>query len=195
VFVNSMSDLFGDFVPDDFLAQVFEVMRTTPQHTYQVLTKRSERLRTWTSQRPWLRESKNIWLGVSVENARHGLRRIADLQRAQAAIRFLSIEPLLERLGGIDLRAIDWVIVGGESGHHARPIGADWVRDIRDQCRAHGVAFFFKQWGGKRKHLTGRTLDGRTWDEFPDDKAEVPLVRLRTRRGNQRKRELQRASS
>jgi protein gp37 len=190
VFVNSMSDLFGDFVPDEFLGDVFEVMRKTTQHTYQILTKRSERLKEWTSKHRWLGDARNIWLGVSVENAKHGLPRISDLRQANAAVRFLSVEPLLERLATIDLRRIDWVIVGGESGHHARPIDADWVRDIRDQCQASGVAFFFKQWGGRRKHLTGRLLDGRTWDEFPADNPEVSLVRLRTGRGNQRKREL-----
>jgi protein gp37 len=195
VFVNSMSDLFGAFVPDDFLTRIFEVMRMTPQHTYQVLTKRSDRLREWSSRRPWLSDARNIWLGVSVENAKHGLPRITDLRKATAAIRFLSVEPLLERLDRLDLRNIDWVIVGGESGHHARPIDAAWVREIRDQCRARGVPFFFKQWGGRRKNLTGRLLDGRTWDEFPDDNSEVPLVRLRARRGNEGKRELHRTSS
>lgn len=167
VFVNSMSDLFGDFVPDDFLGQVFEVMRETPQHTYQVLTKRAPRLRSWTNRHAWLRDARHIWLGVSVEDRRYGLPRLADLRHATAAVRFLSVEPLLEQLGRMDLRDIDWVIVGGESGPRARPMEPAWVRDVRDQCRAAGVAFFFKQWGGVRKHLTGRELDGRTWDEFP----------------------------
>jgi protein gp37 len=167
VFVNSMSDLFGEFVPDDFLDQVFDVMRRTPQHTYQLLTKRAERLRQWASLRPWLTRTRNIWLGVSVEDRRYGLPRIDELRGASAAVRFLSIEPLLENLGAINLRRIDWVIVGGESGPRAREMNSDWVREIRDQCRASGVAFFFKQWGGVRKKLTGRVLDGRTWDEFP----------------------------
>ncbi len=167
VFVNSMSDLFGEFVPDDFLIQVFDVMRRTPQHTYQVLTKRAERMRAWTRNQSWLRGASHIWLGVSVEDRKYGLPRVKHLREATAAVRFLSIEPLLEPLGRIDLRSIDWVIVGGESGAGAREMHPDWVREIRDQCRKAGVAFFFKQWGGVRKHLTGRQLDGRTWDEFP----------------------------
>jgi protein gp37 len=169
VFVNSMSDLFGEFVPDDFLANVFQVMRDTPQHTYQVLTKRAARLREWTSGQPWLGTAKasHIWLGVSVEDRKYGLPRIDELREATAFIRFLSVEPLLERLRYIDLRRIDWVIVGGESGPRARPMDPAWVREIRDQCKDAGVAFFFKQWGGVRKHVTGRELDGRTWDEFP----------------------------
>jgi protein gp37 len=167
VFVNSMSDLFGEFVPDEYLAQVFEVMRRTPQHTYQILTKRAERMRTWTATQAWLRHEKHIWLGVSVEDQKYGLPRIAELRRAKVAVRFLSVEPLLEGLGRIDLRSIDWVIVGGESGRHARPMQPEWVREIRDECREAAVAFFFKQWGGVRKHTTGRELDGRTWDEFP----------------------------
>lgn len=167
VFVNSMSDLFGEFVPDDFLARVFDVMRETPQHTYQVLTKRAPRLRAWTNQQPWLREATHIWLGVSVEDRKYGLPRLDDLRHATAAVRFLSVEPLLEQLGRIDLRSINWVIVGGESGPRARPMDPAWVREVRDQCRESRVAFFFKQWGGVRKHVTGRELDGRTWDEFP----------------------------
>jgi protein gp37 len=168
VFVNSMSDLFGDFVPDSYLAKVFSVMRKTPQHSYQVLTKRAERMREWSGSKPWLSDASNIWLGVSVENKKHGVPRITELRYANAAVRFLSVEPLLERLGRIDLRSIDWVIVGGESGHGARPMQPEWVRELRDQCVEAGVAFFFKQWGGVRKHITGRLLDGRTWDEFPE---------------------------
>lgn len=167
VFVNSMSDLFGDFVPGDYLARVFDVMRSTPQHTYQVLTKRADRLRKWTSRQAWLLKAPNIWLGVSVENKKYGVPRIEQLRRGNAACRFLSIEPLLEDLGDLDLSAIDWVIVGGESGPGARPMDAAWVRRIRDQCVEQKVAFFFKQWGGVMKHRTGRELDGRTWDEFP----------------------------
>lgn len=167
VFVNSMSDLFGDFVPDQFLADVFDIMRRTPQHTYQVLTKRARRLREWTRGQRWLREASNIWLGVSVEDRKYGVPRIQELRGATAAVRFLSVEPLLEGLGRLRLRAIDWVIVGGESGHGARPMQPEWVREIRDQCLASEVSFFFKQWGGVRKHVTGRELDGRTWDEFP----------------------------
>jgi protein gp37 len=167
VFVNSMSDVFGDFVPDDYLASIFEVMRATPQHTYQVLTKRSERLERWTRSAPWLASAPQIWLGVSVEDREYGLPRVDHLRRAVAAVRFLSIEPLLEDLGRIDLSEIDWIIAGGESGPGARPMDAAWVRSVRDQCSAASVAFFFKQWGGVQKHKTGRTLDGRTWDEFP----------------------------
>lgn len=172
VFVNSMSDLFGEFVPDDYLGRVFTVMREIPRHTYQVLTKRAERLRAWTRRRRWLEESKHIWLGVSVEDQKYGLPRIDCLREARAAIRFLSIEPLLEDLGVVDLSGIDWVIVGGESGHHARPMNIDWVRSLRDQCSAAGVPFFFKQHGGVQKHRTGRLLDGRTWDEFPRTAAQ-----------------------
>jgi len=168
VFVNSMSDLFGEFVPDEFLARVFDVMRKTPQHTYQVLTKRAGCLREWTASRPWLKHAPHIWLGVSVEDQKYGVPRIAELRHAMAAVRFLSIEPLLERLGTLDLRRIDWVIVGGESGARAREMDPAWVREIRDQCVRKDVAFFFKQWGGVRKNLTGRRLDGRTWDQFPD---------------------------
>lgn len=167
VFVNSMSDMFGDFVPDDYLKKVFEVMRDTPQHTYQVLTKRSPRLRAWTSKQPWLADAKHIWLGVSVEDKKYGVPRIADLRKGTAGVRFLSVEPLLEDLGELDLSSIDWVIAGGESGPGARPMKPEWVRRIRDQCVEQRVAFFFKQWGGVMKHKTGRELDGRTWDQFP----------------------------
>src|SRR5216684_3537213 len=136
--------------------------------------KRAERLRDWTRTQPWLRSTGHIWLGVSVEDKRFGLPRMKPLREANAALRFLSIEPLLEDLGRVDLRGIDWVIVGGESGPGARPMDASWVRSIRDQCRRKGVSFFFKQWGGTRKHKTGRILDGRTWDELP---SVGPLVR------------------
>ncbi len=169
VFVNSMSDLFGNFVPDAYLARVFEVMRATPQHTYQVLTKRAARMATWTADQRWAAPAPNVWLGVSVEDVRHGVPRINLLRRTPAAIRFLSIEPLLEDLPTLNLDGIDWVIVGGESGPGARPMQAAWVRRIRDTCQRAGVAFFFKQWGGSRKHLTGRKLDGRCWDQMPGD--------------------------
>lgn len=167
VFVNSMSDLFGDFVPDDYLARVFATMRATPQHTYQVLTKRADRLRAWTTGQKWLASAKHIWLGVSVEDHKYGVPRIDELRRGVAGVRFLSVEPLLEDVGKLDLRTIDWVIVGGESGPGARRLDPAWVRGVRDQCIEQGVAFFFKQWGGVFKHRTGRELDGRTWDEFP----------------------------
>jgi len=182
VFVNSMSDLFGDFVEDGFLERAFDVMRRTPQHTYQILTKRSTRLRDWTQHHRWLAHTDNIWLGVSVEDRKFGIPRIADLRHATAAVRFLSIEPLLESLGAIDLRDVDWVIVGGESGHHARTMQPEWVREVRDQCARGRVPFFFKQWGGTRKHLTGRVLDGRTWDEFP---IRIPEVLLGVFKRNQ----------
>lgn len=168
VFVNSMSDLFGEFVPEPYVHKVFRVMRTVDRHTYQVLTKRAERMRAWTQGQSWLEEAHHIWLGVSVEDRRYGLPRIDVLREASAGVRFLSIEPLLEDLGRIDLAGIDWVIVGGESGHHARPMHVEWVRSIRDQCGAAGVPFFFKQHGGPQKHRTGRLLDGRTWDELPE---------------------------
>ncbi len=167
VFVNSMSDLFGEFVPDAFLTSVFDVMRRTPQHTYQILTKRAERLEEWTRRAPWLSLMPHIWLGVSVEDRKYGVPRIEHLRRAVAGTRFLSIEPLLADVGMLDLRQIDWVIVGGESGPRARPMQQAWVQSVRDQCVTAGVAFFFKQWGGVQKHRTGRVLEGRTWDEFP----------------------------
>jgi protein gp37 len=171
VFVNSMSDLFADFVPDEYIARVFDVMRSTPQHTYQVLTKRADRLAEWTAKRPWLADERHIWLGVSVEDRKYGVPRIDLLREATAAVRFLSVEPLLESVSPLKLRAIDWVIVGGESGPGARPMQPEWVRTIRDQCRKERVAFFFKQWGGVQKKRAGRELDGRTWDDLPDTSA------------------------
>lgn len=168
IFVNSMSDLFHKDVPNDYVHSVVEVMQIANWHTYQVLTKRSARLRTMLSGdlRQAAAES-HIWWGVSVENRKHGLPRIDDLRECPAAVRFLSVEPLLEDLGEIDLSGISWVIVGGESGAGARPMKEKWVTSIRDQCQAAGVAFFFKQWGGTRKSLTGRKLGGRTYDERP----------------------------
>jgi protein gp37 len=161
VFVNSMSDLFHEDVPVEYVERVFDVMRRAHWHQYQVLTKRSERLRKLAPQLPWERQ---IWMGVSVENQDY-LYRIDDLRQTGAHIKFLSVEPLLGPLPEIDLRGIDRVIVGGESGPGARPMHPDWVRQIRDQCiRAH-VPFFFKQWGGPIKSRTGRLLDGRTWDQ------------------------------
>lgn len=168
VFVNSMSDLFGDFVPDAFIESIFNVMRRTPQHTYQVLTKRASRMRWWVRRQGWLERATNIWLGVSVEDREFGLPRVEALRRTPTAVRFLSIEPLLEGLPTLDLTGIDWVIVGGESGPGARPLDPRWVRDIRDHCRSVKVPFFFKQWGGVFKSRRGRLLDGRTWDEFPN---------------------------
>lgn len=168
VFVNSMSDLFQKGVPDDYVRAVFDVMNLADWHIYQVLTKRGDRLRTLTNRLPArLVEQRHIWLGVSVEDRKYGLPRIDQLRRARAGVRFLSIEPLLEDLGELDLEGIDWVIVGGESGPGARPMREEWVLSIRDQCLAAGVPFFFKQWGGLRKKLAGRRLKGRTWDQVP----------------------------
>lgn len=163
VFVNSMSDLFHKSVPKTFIRQVFNVMNLTPWHTFQVLTKRSERLVDLNDALPW---RKNIWMGVTVED-QDNLYRIEHLRRTGASTKFLSFEPLLSSLGKVDLKGIDWVIVGGESGIGARPMKPSWVKDIREQCVKGGVPFFFKQWGGVRKKDAGRELDGRTWDEMP----------------------------
>ena len=168
IFVNSMSDLFHEDVSDEYIKTVAQVMATANWHTYQVLTKRSERMRDLLNGKlRFAAEAPHIWWGVSVENKKHGLPRIAHLRKLRTRIRFLSIEPLLERLGQFDLSGISWVIVGGESGHGARPMKKSWVLDIRDQCRRANVPFFFKQWGGVRKNETGRSLDGKTYDEFP----------------------------
>lgn len=163
VFVNSMSDLFHARVPVGFIRQVFAVMAATPQHTYQVLTKRGRRLRRLA---PGLSWPGNVWMGVSVED-RTAVPRIDDLRTVPAAVRFLSCEPLLDALPALRLDGIGWVIAGGESGHHARPVQAAWIEDIRDQCTAAGVPFFFKQWGGRTPKAGGRDLDGRTWDGMP----------------------------
>jgi protein gp37 len=168
IFVNSMSDLFQDGVPDDFIVRAFEVMQVADWHAYQVLTKRPERMKNLVrSQLPALHDSRHIWLGVSVEDKKHGIPRIRHLQETPAAVRFLSIEPLLEDLGKIDLKGIHWVIVGGESGHGARPLKENWVNSILRQCRTMEVPFFFKQWGGVQKKKAGRTLNGRLYDEYP----------------------------
>ena len=170
-FVNSMSDLFHEEIPTDFINQVFEVIRQTPQHTYQILTKRSERLPHYFSGREC---PSNVWLGVSVEDRKYGLPRIEHLRKVEATVRFLSVEPLLEDLGEFDLSNIHWVIVGGESGPRARPMKEEWVDHIRQQAEEAGAAFFFKQWGGwgadgkkRPKRQNGRQLNGRTWDEMP----------------------------
>jgi protein gp37 len=168
IFVNSMSDLFQDEVPVAYIRRVADVMVEAHWHTFQVLTKRAERLHELLFSE--LRHSAHrghIWWGVSVENRRHGLPRIELLRNAPASVRFLSIEPLLEDLGEIDLAGIHWVIVGGESGPRARPMKASWVLNLRDQCEAAGVPFFFKQWGGVRKAETGRLLEGKTYDQYP----------------------------
>jgi protein gp37 len=172
VFVNSMSDLFHRDVPVSYVTEVFDVMRRAHWHQYQVLTKRSERLRELAPQLPW---APQIWMGVSVESDKY-LYRIDDLRQTGAHIKFLSLEPLLGPLPGLNLRGIDWVIVGGESGPGARPMHPDWVREIRDRCIRADVPFFFKQWGGPVKSRTGRLLDGRTWDEMPGDNVLVADV-------------------
>jgi protein gp37 len=163
IFVNSMSDLFHVDVPLSYIKDVFDVMRRAHWHQYQVLTKRSERLLELSPRLDW---APHIWMGVSVESADY-VDRIDDLRKTGAHVKFLSLEPLLGPLHKLDLRGIDWAIVGGESGPGARPVDPAWVTDIRDQCVCAGVAFFFKQWGGVQKKKTGRELEGRTWDEMP----------------------------
>lgn len=163
VFVNSMSDLFHEDVPLDFIQKVFNTMRETPHNTYQILTKRSWRLLELNDQLEW---TPNIWMGTSVENE-DVTSRIDELRQTNAHVRFLSCEPLLGPLDYLDLEGIQWVIVGGESGPGSRPMEADWVRSIRDQCKEQNVAFFFKQWGGVQKHRNGRELDNKIYDEYP----------------------------
>jgi protein gp37 len=167
IFVNSMSDLFHKGIPKEFIARVFDTMERASWHTFQVLTKRSSVMRNFVRQRYGDRRGPlHIWLGVSVEDGtKHS--RIRHLRESPAGVRFLSIEPLIGSPGQLDLSGIDWVIVGGESGPNARPMDPDWVRAIRDQCTASGVAFFFKQWGGLRPKSGGRDLDGREWNDFP----------------------------
>ncbi len=164
IFVNSMSDLFHQGVPDDYIQKVFDVMRRASWHTFQVLTKRSDRLAELDPVLPW---APNIWMGVSVESDEYR-GCVDDLRRTRAQVKFLSVEPLLGPLPALNLQGISWVIVGGESGPQARPMDPAWARDVRDQCVAAGVRFFFKQWGGVHKKAAGRELDGRTWDEMPD---------------------------
>jgi protein gp37 len=176
VFVNSMSDLFQEDVTDEYIVSVIRVMQLANWHTYQILTKRSERMRDMLETKLQFAASlPHIWWGVSVENKKHGLQRIDHLQASPARIRFLSIEPLLEELGGFSLTGINWVIVGGESGAGARPMKKSWVLSIRDQCRRAKVPFFFKQWGGVRKREAGRSLDGKTYSEFPQ-RAKAPVM-------------------
>jgi protein gp37 len=168
VFVNSMSDLFHVDVPDEYICAVGEIMVKANRHTYQVLTKRSERMASLLQTKlRFAAEQPHVWWGVSVENRADGLPRIDHLRSAPASIRFLSVEPLLEDLGPLDLTDIHWVIAGGESGGRARPMKEEWVIRLRDQCHIQGIAFFFKQWGGFQKAKNGRILDGRTYDEFP----------------------------
>lgn len=174
VFVNSMSDLFHESIPLSFIRAVFEVMESTPRHTYQVLTKRAERLEELSKKLRW---PDNVWMGVSVESEEYTYR-IDHLRRTKARVRFLSLEPLLGPLDSLDLRGVHWAIAGGESGPGARPMSKDWVRSIRDQCIQANVPFHFKQWGGRNKKKTGRVLDGRTWDQRPRVKrrGEKPSV-------------------
>lgn len=163
IFVNSMSDLFHEKIPLEFIAEVFKVMKQARHHTFQVLTKRADRLAEVATQLPW---PDNVWMGVSVESKEY-VDRIDYLRSTPAFIKFLSLEPLLAPLDSLNLTGIDWTIAGGESGPAARPMDPEWVRSIRDQCASAGVAFHFKQWGGVQKKQAGRTLDGRTWDELP----------------------------
>ena len=164
IFVNSMSDLFHKDVPLTFIQKVFKTMAKADWHQFQVLTKRSDRLLEFSKVLDW---KPHIWMGVSVENQKV-THRIDELRETDAHIKFLSIEPLLSSLPNLDLSGIDWVIVGGESGPKARPMKEEWVLEIKDQCKAFGVPFFFKQWGGVWKKKTGRTLQGKTWDEMPE---------------------------
>lgn len=171
VFVNSMSDLFHARVPRGFIRDVFDVMAETPRHTYQILTKRSRRLRLMSAELPW---PPNVWMGVSIENS-DAFYRIEDLRRTQASVKFLSCEPLLGPLTDIDLTGMDWVIAGGESGMGHRAMDPEWVRHLRDRCVAGAIPFFFKQWGGRTPKAGGRSIDGRTWDEKPAI-ASAPIV-------------------
>lgn len=190
IFVNSMSDLFHPAIPDAYIAAVAQAMRLARWHVFQVLTKRADRMATLLAGPLRAAASEpHIWWGVSVENRKYGMPRIAHLRAAPARTRFLSVEPLLEDPGALDLRGLDWVIVGGESGAGARPLRREWVTSIRDQCAAAGVPFFFKQWGGVHKGRTGRELDGRTHDEMPRlqrDPPPDPDARLRLLRAGER---------
>lgn len=171
-FVNSMSDIFHENMPEDYLNKIFDVIKQTPHHTYQILTKRANRMYQYFSQRTI---SKNIWLGVTVDNRKEGLPRIDKLRNMHASVLFLSVEPLLEDLGKINLKNIDWVIVGGESGNKARPMEKEWVINIKQQCETEDIAFFFKQWGTwgtdkikRNKKLNGKEIDGKIWQQYPE---------------------------
>ena len=170
-FVNSMSDIFHEEMPEEYLDRIFEVIENTPQHTYQILTKRADRMLQYLSKRDI---PKNTWLGVTVENRKEGLPRIDKLRNLQASVKFLSVEPLLEDLGKMNLKNIDWVIVGGESGNRARPMDKEWILNVQQQCEAEGIPFFFKQWGTwgedkikRNKKLNGKKLDGKIWQQYP----------------------------
>jgi protein gp37 len=171
-FVNSMSDIFHEDMPEEYLNKIFNVIELTPQHTYQILTKRADRMFQYLSHKAI---PKNIWLGVTVDNRKEGLPRIDKLRNLQASVLFLSVEPLLEDLGKMNLKNIDWVIVGGESGNKARPMDKEWVVNIKQQCETEGIAFFFKQWGTwsadkikRNKKLNGKELDGKIWQQYPE---------------------------
>jgi protein gp37 len=166
IFVNSMSDLFQKGVPFDFVVKVWEVMRQASHHTFQILTKRPERMQGFVSQIAEGPPLPNVWLGTSVESADQ-VERIDLLRSTPASVRFVSFEPLIGSIGQVDLRGTHWAIVGGESGPHARPLACEWVEEVMRACRASGVAFFFKQWGGVNKKAAGREFRGRTWDEYP----------------------------
>jgi protein gp37 len=170
IFVNSMSDLFHEGIPLAYIQKVFGVMEEAEQHTFQILTKRHERLAELASELDW---PPNVWMGVSIENRRF-VERADYLRQVPAAIRFISAEPLLGPLEGLDLAMIDWLIAGGESGHGHRPMKIEWVRELRDRCRAEGVAFFFKQWGGRSPKAGGRTLDGAEWNQMPTLRVPLP---------------------
>ena len=181
IFVNSMSDLFHPNVPSEYIARVAEVMTRAPWHTFQVLTKRAARMsELLNSSLAFAASAPHIWWGVSVENREHGIPRISHLQDANARVKFLSVEPLLEDLGELSLDGIHWVIVGGESGHGARPMEEKWVTKVKEQCIESGVAFFFKQWGGRQKSKAGRLLQGRTYDEMP---TAAPLYSIKASSG------------
>ncbi|MBI3930889.1 MAG: phage Gp37/Gp68 family protein [Chloroflexi bacterium] len=172
IFVNSMSDLFHENVPDEFILRVFDIMRRADWHRYQILTKRTERLMDISPKLPWM---PHIWMGATVE-AQNYIYRIDHLQRTSATVKFLSLEPLLGTIPNLRLEGIDWVIVGGESGPKSRPMKKSWVIDIRNQCQEKKVLFFFKQWGGINKKRTGRELEGRTWDETPPLLPVAPVL-------------------
>jgi protein gp37 len=176
IFVNSMSDLFHERVPFEFISRVFAAMGEAGQHTFQILTKRHERLAELAPRLPW---HSNIWMGVSIENRRF-VHRADYLREVEANVRFISAEPLLGPLEGLNLSGIDWLIAGGESGPGHRPVRIDWLRELRDQSNHAGTAFFFKQWGGHRPKSGGRTLDGRTWDEMPTNGLDAKVALRRT---------------
>jgi protein gp37 len=170
IFVNSMSDLFHEAIPDNYIADVFDIMARADWHVFQILTKREDRLAALAQTLPW---PPHVWMGVTIENRRF-VHRADRLREVPAAVRFISAEPLLGPLEGLELGGIDWLIAGGESGPRHRPVRAEWLRHLRDRCNADGVAFFFKQWGGIRPKSGGRELDGRTWDEMPVAREPVP---------------------